>query len=97
MMRSGRPGDPSTEPRTIAGRAWLSGMRPHHRRAATPLIVSIEREATGPALDALREADAILVELAALQPAHPDVNALRGLVERARASHERATTLLETT
>jgi hypothetical protein len=94
-MQSGRSGDPSTEPRTISGRAWLSGMRPHHRRAAMPLIVSIESEAVSPFLDALREADAVLADLAALDHANADADLMRALVDRARVAHDRARTLLD--
>jgi hypothetical protein len=83
-----------SEPRTVAGRAWLSGMRPHHRRAATPLVVSIDREAAKPAIEALRAADAVLGDLAALDPAKPSSEALRELIERARAAQEAAEQLL---
>lgn len=82
------------EPRTVAGRAWLSGMRPHHRRAATPLVVSIEREAAKPAIEALRAADSVLADLAALDVGMASGDDLRGLVERARGVHEAAERLL---
>lgn len=86
-----------TEPRTISGRAWLSGMRPHHRRAAAPLVASIEAEAARPGLAALLEADAILAEVAGMDPDGVGRDALRELVERARAAHEHAGTVLEPT
>ena len=85
---------PQAEPRTISGRAWVSGMRPHHRRGATPIVLSIEREAAAPFAEALREADAVLAGLAALDPAGP-VDALAGLVQRARAAREAARPLLD--
>ena len=85
------------EPRTVAGRAWLSGMRPHHRRAATPLIVSIEAEAARPALAALLGADAVLADLAAVDADQLTPDALRQLIERARGAHEDASTVLEPT
>ena len=83
------------EPRTVAGRAWLSGMRSHHRRAATPLVASIEAEAARPALAALLEADAVLADLAATDPDRLSPDALRGLIDRARAAHDRASDVLE--
>jgi hypothetical protein len=69
-------------------------MRPHHRRAATPLVVSIEREAAKPAIEALRAADEVLGDLAALDPAKPRPEVLRELIERARAAQEAAEQLL---
>ena len=93
MVPSGQPAT-SAEPRTISGRAWLSGMRPHHRRAATPLIVSVEREAAKPAIEALRAADAVLADLVALDPAKPSPDALSELIARARAAQEAAEQLL---
>ena len=82
------PPNLTSEPRTISGRAWLSGMRPHHRRAATPLILSIEREAATPAMEALRVADAVLADIAEIDPARPNAEAFRRLIGRARAAHE---------
>jgi len=86
-----------TEPRTVAARAWLSGMRPHHRRAATPLVVSIEAEAARPALAALLEEDAVIAQLAAIDPDRVRTDALRELVQRARAAHDHAADVLEPT
>jgi hypothetical protein len=93
-MTQSEPSTTSTEPRTISGRAWLSGMRPHHRRAAAPLVVSIEREAAKPAIEALRVADAVLGDLVALDQGKPSPEVLRGLIERARAAQEAAEQLL---
>jgi hypothetical protein len=93
-----RRGDaPAPEPQTIAGQAWLSGMRPHHRRAATPLILSIEAEAARPALAALLEADAVLAELAAIEPGRVSDDAVRELINRARAAHDHAGNVLDPT
>ena len=97
MTDSDRSNVPATEPRTVAGRAWLSGMRPHHRRAATPLVQSIEAEAARPALAALLEADGVLADLGAADPDRLDTDALRALIQRARAAHEHAATILEPT
>jgi hypothetical protein len=72
-------------------------MRPHHRRAATPLIVTIEGEAARPALTALIEADAVLAQLAAIDPDRVTTDALRELVQRAQAAHEHAADVLEPT
>ena len=48
-----------TKPRTVAGQAVLSGMRPHVKRALAHTILAIEAEAVAPYVEALRE----LVEL----------------------------------
>jgi hypothetical protein len=71
MVAAGR-GAPSsdtlphmTTPRTIAGQAAISAMRPHVRRALAQTIVAIEDEAAAPYLAALREADAVLEALIA--------------------------------
>ena len=92
-----RAGTPIQEPRTVSGRAWLSGMRPPHRRAATPLILSIEAEAARPAIAALLEADALLAALAAIDPGRVDDALVRELIQRARAAHDHATNVLEPT
>ena len=88
-----------TEPRTIAGRAALSGMRPHVKRALAQTIVAIETEAIAPYLDALREADAVLeavLAVAALDATSPgDPAPWTDLVRRAGAAHRRAEGLLE--
>ena len=93
-MTETRPLAAATEPRTISGRAWLSGMRPHHRRATAPLVVSIEREAAKPAIEALRVADAVLGDLVAIDPAKPSPASLSELIGRARAAQEAAEQLL---
>jgi len=85
------------EPRTVAGRAWLSGMRPNHRRAATPLVLSIEAEAARAAMAALLEADGVLADLAAADADRLGQDALRELIERARAAHDHASIVLEPT
>jgi hypothetical protein len=95
MTESQSRGAAPPEPRTISGRAWLSGMRPHHRRAATPLIVSIEAEAARPALAALLEADAVLADLAAIDLDGVNEAAVRDLVRRARTAHEHSGDVLE--
>ena len=86
---------PQPEPRTISGRAWVSGMRLHHRRGATPTVLAIEREAAAPYLDALRHADAVLGALVAIDPARPDGEALARLVEGAGAARELTRPLLD--
>ena len=88
---------PKNEPRTVAGRAWLSGMRPHHRRAAAPLVVSIEAEAARPALAALLESDGVLADVARIDPDGVSRDALRALVDRAQAAHDHAADVLEPT
>jgi hypothetical protein len=54
------------EPRTISGRAWVSGLRPHLRRAVGATIVAIEDEAAAPYAEAVREARDMIGELVAL-------------------------------
>jgi len=77
------------EPRTVEGRAALSGMRPHLRRAFGRIIVAIEDEAAAPYADALREADAVLQALAAMDVTRSgDDAARRDLVRRAEAVHQ---------
>jgi len=84
-----------TTPRTVAGQAALSGMRPYVKRALGQTIVAIETEAVAPYLEALGEADRVLEDLAAWnatptekQPSTAD------LVRRATAAHLRAKPLL---
>lgn len=96
MTRSDRSLTP-LEPRTISGRAWLSGMRPHHRRAAAPLVASIEAEAARPALAALLEADAVLADLAAIDAVRMNRDALRELIGRAQAARDHIANVLEPT
>ncbi|MGA3030222.1 MAG: hypothetical protein ABSE58_05710 [Candidatus Limnocylindrales bacterium] len=84
-----------TTPRTVAGQAALSGMRPYVKRALGQTIVAIETEAVAPYLEALREADRVLEDLAAWnatptekQPSTAD------LARRAAAAHLLAKQLL---
>ena len=82
-------------PRTVHGQAWLSGTRPHVRRALEQTIVDIEAEAAAPYLEALREAAHILESLAAMDPTETwDESSRLDLVKRAEATHQVATQLL---
>jgi hypothetical protein len=72
-------------------------MRPHHRRAAAPLVASIEAEAARPALAALLEADAVIAQLAAIDPDRVSTDALRELIDLAREAHDHAADVLEPT
>jgi hypothetical protein len=72
-------------PRTVAGRAALSGMRPYVKRALAQTIRRIEDEAARPYAEALRDEDEVLAEVAAGEG---------DLAERARAAHGRAAPLL---
>ena len=86
-----------TEPRTIAGRAALSAMRPWMKRALGPTIVSIEDEAAAPYLAALRDADGVLAELVAASGSAAGASApgaTQDLVKRAEAAHKLAAPLL---
>ena len=85
-----------TTPRTVAGQAALSGMRPFVKRALAQTIVSIEDEAIAPYLAALREADLVLAELARREVAPAwDEPARAEVVKRAEAAHRLAAALLE--
>lgn len=84
-----------TTPRTVAGQAVLSGMRPYVKRALGQTILAIEDEAIAPYLEALREADRVLEYLAATDatgtwglPSRAD------LVKRAEAAHRQLQALL---
>jgi len=79
-----------TTPRTIAGQAALSGMRPYMKRALGRAIVRIESEAAAPYRAALAEADQVLAELTAGAGASPAVD----LVKRVEALREMARLLL---
>ena len=80
-----------TEPRTITGRAWLSGTRPYVRRALAATIVGIEEEATAPCVAALAAADAVLESLVGMDPRRPvDEATMRDLVGRAEAARRLA-------
>lgn len=60
-----------TTPRTVAGQAAISGMRPFVKRALVQTILSIEAEAVAPYLAALCEADRVLESLAGADVAAP--------------------------
>jgi hypothetical protein len=99
-LATGSPADWSAEgsmtrPRTIAGQAALSGMPPYVKRALGQTILTIEAEATAPYLEALREADQVLADLAA-QDAGSDWDPTQkaGFVKRAQAAHQLAAPLL---
>lgn len=62
-----------TTPRTLAGQAALSGMRPHLKRAFAHTVLSIEAEAAAPFLAALRR-----LAPEDLDPAIPDDQPLAG-------------------
>lgn len=84
-----------TTPRTVAGQAALSGMRPYVKRALGQTIVAIETEAIAPYLAALREADRVLDSIAARDADSAwDMPARVELVERAEAAHQLAKPLL---
>ena len=59
-----------------------------------PLIRSIEREAAKPTVEALRVVDGVIEDLIALDPANANPDALRELIERARAARAEAESLL---
>jgi hypothetical protein len=83
-------------PRTIAGQAAISAMRPYLKRAVAPTILAIEEQAIAPYLEALREADRVLADLA-VRDATPtwDAPFRSDLVGRAEAAHRLARPLLE--
>ena len=84
-----------TTPRTVAGQAALSGMRPHVKRALAQTILAIETEASAPYLEALREADRVLESLAAMGATSTwDVFSMADVVTRAEAAHRLAAPLL---
>lgn len=83
------------EPRTISGQASLSATRPHLKRAFAPTIRAIEAEAVAPYAQALKEADRVLADLAARDPALSwDAAARTTLVRRAEAAHQLVSALL---
>ncbi len=85
-----------TTPRTIAGQAALSGMRPHVKRALGQTIRAIEAEAIAPCLEALRDADRVLKAIAARDPTPSWDSAVRSdVVTRAEAAHRLLAPLLE--
>jgi len=84
-----------TTPRTVAGQAALSGMRPYVKRALGQTILAIENEAIAPYAEALREADRVLESLAAMDATSTWETPSRvDLVKRAQAAHRLATPLL---
>jgi hypothetical protein len=84
-----------TEPRTITGKAWLSGTRPYVRRALAATILGIEEEATASCRAALAAADSVLAALTALDAdGSSDRESMRDLIERAEAARRLAAPLL---
>ena len=84
-----------TAPRTVAGQAAISAMRPFVKRALTQTIVAIEDEAIAPYLAALREADRVLESLAAQDPTSTwEAPSRVDFVKRAEAAHRLAGPLL---
>ena len=84
-----------TTPRTVAGQAALSGMRPYVKRALAQTILAIETQAVAPYLEALREADRVLETLAATDPTSAwDLSARVDAVAQAEAAHRLARLLL---
>ena len=78
-----------TMPRTVAGQAALSGMRPYVKRALAHTILAIEAEAIAPYEEALREADRVLECLATRDPTSTwDIPSNVDLVKRARAARQ---------
>jgi hypothetical protein len=82
-----------TTPRTVAGQAALSGVRPYVKRALARTIVAIETEAAAPYLEALREADRVLEELLATSAAL-DLPSRVDLVQHAATAHQLVSQLL---
>lgn len=83
------------EPRTIAGRAALSAMRPYVKRALGQTVLAIEAEAIASYVAALREADRVLEDLATRDAASTwDSDSRFDLVERAAAAHRLVRELL---
>jgi hypothetical protein len=84
-----------TTPRTISGQAALSGMPPYVKRALAQTVVAIESEAVAPYLEALRQADRVLEDLAARDAASSwDAVSRADLARRAAAAHRLAAPLL---
>ena len=85
-----------TTPRTVAGQAALSGMRPYMKRALGQTILAIEAEAAAPYLGVLREADQVLESLATQDPyAIWDTASKVEFVRRAKAARLGASSLLD--
>ncbi len=84
-----------TTPRTVAGQAALSGMRPHVKRALAHTILAIEAEAIAPYVEALREADRVLESIAAKDATSTwDIRSRVDFVKRADAAHRLVRPLL---
>lgn len=84
-----------TTPRTVAGQAVLSGMRPYVKRAFAHTILAIEAEAIAPYVEALREADRVLESLATKDATSMwDIPSRVDLLKRAEAAHRLVTFLL---
>jgi hypothetical protein len=84
-----------TTPRTIAGQAALSALRPHVKRALAPTILAIETQAIAPFLEALKEADRVLEDLGSRDPAATWDSATRAeLVKRAKSACRRTAPML---
>ena len=84
-----------TTPRTVAGQAVLSGMRPYVKRALAQTILAIEDEAIAPYVEALREADCVLESLAARDAVSTwDTPSRVDFVKRAEAAHRLVRPLL---
>lgn len=78
-----------TTPRTVAGQAVLSGMRPYVKRAFAHTILAIEAEAIAPYVEALREADRVLEQVAASNAGSTaEIRADADLAERAEATRQ---------
>ena len=86
-----------TTPRTVAGQAALSGMRPFVKRALAKTILAIEAEAIAPYVEALREANHVLESLAAADADSTWDKAARvAFVKRAETAHRVVMPLLAT-
>lgn len=84
-----------TTPRTVAGQAAISAMRPYVKRALAQTIVAIEDEAIAPYAAALREADRVLGDLAAMDATSTwDAPVRAEIVERGEAAHQLAKAVL---
>ena len=84
-----------TTPRTVAGQAALSGMRPYVKRALAHTILAIEAAAVAPYAEALREADRVLEFLAAQDASSTwDGPSRADFVTRAEAAHRLVRPLL---
>lgn len=82
-----------TTPRTIAGQAAISAMRPYIKRALGRTIFDIESEAIAPYREALSEADQVLEEI--LASGSGEIRSAGDLAQRAEAARRMARPLLE--